>query len=1078
MDHKIKEAIRNYVYYSMHTEEARELHLPTVLEALKSGQLQLLDIVVELQGAFTSVENPKQRRLAVHLLSDCLESRPPASLNFKQVDVFVTFFCSKLGDYQCVEGAIAGLRVLLTRHGPVLRTLKSEDGVPSVTSISRSLLKEVHTPSHTQAVRKCMLETAMVLLEDWREEVQQLGSALGEGIAAMVDEERDPRNLLLSFALVTQLMEALDPSCVSKETLQQLFEAMTSYFPITFKPPKGDKIGITPEDLRGGLNTALSSSSRFAPMLIPFLLDSAKDITAGDEEPTIHQAIELLLICTKRFGADVARLHLSAVMVSTHDQMCRTTTPCPDEFANLAHGVLAVAMDGVLPGLQPHWLGKDVDPTLRQLAKDAVDDSTPLARKGARKLLLSVASAHPVLLERVWALSTAEVLKPAKDTQGAVVGPMPQSCLQFCKDLSAIADGKTAPRLAPRQVKPLLAAAIAALQSIQAKGDKEGLLDASNASDTSFVTAVGLVGDLTGLCSEDASEEAFGCLCSVIFKSSTSSPWAEQWREELLRASSDDARIAAAVAALDKVADRHVARASELVPKLSQFSLSAASWAAEVVPRLDAVVALSLARRVEQEPRAMPKVKDENGIVAKLVSEAGKLGCTVVDHLATLCSPKSGSCIVAIKAVGDVVSRADNVGSKAALRWIASKLLSALRLPQELAKFCEGLEAGNEDRLPSVASPFCCFCQSLLETLPADAAQSFRRKALEVAALPEAKGKYMRLALVPAILRSSEEVEDLWPSIQSALKAAEACLLGSTTPNAEIHNAALDAIEAAVKVCPAELVEALLEHFRKEVGPKLGSAAGPAPVRCWACVASALLRRGGCGSQASSFLDGLLSALDGQGSGVAFVPLAFEVLMPPQVNREASQSKLPPLAKQQVALTTLPPLLQRAKQAKEGSPVQQAVLQSCVTILAALPAEAAAADCGEELRWSVVVGLKQLLQSVKPSSDGTLKAVFGVQLLQLLVRAAARAAGWIEDDLNSVLLPLLEVCNAHPVPLVRLGCLQVLSLLIKNSHGHLMTYRKQLSKALRQASEDRRREVRLMAVACVNAWECGSIPDD
>jgi len=240
---------------------------------------------------------------------------------------------------------------------------------------------------------------------------------------------------------------------------------------------------------------------------------------------------------------------------------------------------------------------------------------------------------------------------------------------------------------------------------------------------------------------------------------------------------------------------------------------------------------------------------------------------------------------------------------------------------------------------------------------------------------------------------------------------------------------------------------------------------------------SALLRRGGFASQASSFLDGLLLALEGQGSGVAFVPLAFEVLMPPQVSKDVSQSKLPSLARQQVALTTLPPLLQRAKQAEAGSAVQQAILRSCVTILAALPAEAAAADCMEELRWSIVVGLKQL-QDGKPSSDEASSTLFGIQLLQLLVRASTRAAGWIEDDLNSVLLPLLEICIAHPVPLVRLGCLQVLSLLIKNSHGHLMIYRKQLSKALRRASEDRRREVRLMAVACVNAWECGSIPDD
>eukprot|EP00971_Amphidinium_carterae_P046927 924098-Amphidinium_carterae.1 len=178
-------------------------------------------------------------------------------------------------------------------------------------------------------------------------------------------------------------------------------------------------------------------------------------------------------------------------------------------------------------------------------------------------------------------------------------------------------------------------------------------MDNNTASSASFVTAVGLVGDLAGLCGEDASEEAFSTLCSTVFNISKSSPWAEQWREELLKALADDVRVDAVVAALDKVADRHVARALELVPKLSQVPFSSAAWTAEAVPRLATVVALSLARRAEQEPRAMPKVKDENGAVAKLVSEADKQGCVVIDQLASLCSPKSAGCIMAVRAVGD-----------------------------------------------------------------------------------------------------------------------------------------------------------------------------------------------------------------------------------------------------------------------------------------------------------------------------------------------------------------------------------------------------------------------------------------
>merc|ERR1712060_304055 len=98
---------------------------------------------------------------------------------------------------------------------------------------------------------------------------------------------------------------------------------------------------------------------------------------------------------------------------------------------------------------------------------------------------------------------------------------------------------------------------------------------------------------------------------------------------------------------------------------------------------------------------------------------------------------------------------------------------------------------------------------------------------------------------------------------------------------------------------------------------------------------------------------------------------------------------------------------------------------------------------------------------------------YGVQVLQLLVRALGRSAAWVEDELHSVVLPLTGACAVHPSPLVRLGCLQALKSLIKSSYGHLSSFRKHIEVATRTAVEDRKREVRLMAVACLNSWQCG-----
>jgi len=280
-------------------------------------------------------------------------------------------------------------------------------------------------------------------------------------------------------------------------------------------------------------------------------------------------------------------------------------------------------------------------------------------------------------------------------------------------------------------------------------------------------------------------------------------------------------------------------------------------------------------------------------------------------------------------------------------------------------------------------------------------------------------------------------------------------------------------------------------------------------------VAGSLLRRGGFAAQAAGFLGALLAALERDGPVTRHVPLAFQALMPPSFGTGTSGSStkpstLPPLALQQLSRTTLPSLLERAKtvphdSAKAGSSkeAKAAALESAVTLLCALPTEVACVDCSDELRWCTLTGLRHVSEGVQAASNAGTRgssataagngvasasataasAVFAAQVLQLLVRALRRQAAWVEDDLHSVVPPLTAICGAHggpphTVPLVRLGCLQALSLLIQQAHGHLMPYKRVLEKATQRMVEDRRREVRLSAVECLNAWHCGMVADN
>ncbi|RUS23468.1 Dos2-interacting transcription regulator of RNA-Pol-II-domain-containing protein [Endogone sp. FLAS-F59071] len=124
--------------------------------------------------------------------------------------------------------------------------------------------------------------------------LQKLGDDFTFGFTQILDGEKDPRNLLLAFELIKTIVHEFDISrhtevivvglvwcytlasvtfssfnlrpCISY-TIQDLFEVTFCYFPITFKPPPDDPYGITSEDLklslRSALNFALSKASIF-----------------------------------------------------------------------------------------------------------------------------------------------------------------------------------------------------------------------------------------------------------------------------------------------------------------------------------------------------------------------------------------------------------------------------------------------------------------------------------------------------------------------------------------------------------------------------------------------------------------------------------------------------------------------------------------------------------------------------------------------------------------------------------------------------------------------------------------------
>ncbi|CAE6948565.1 mms19, partial [Symbiodinium sp. KB8] len=1082
IDDTLKEAINQYVDADLVTDELKEARqnaerkqkvtLKKVLEALDAKRIELLDIVLHLEKVMNDASNPTGRRHALQFLAECLRDVAHLKMNFKHVETFASFFSSKLSDWQCVEGAVGGILALLRRQGALVRTLKKElpDGTeePLALYIARAIFKEVHTPSHTQAVRKMVLDTAILLMDEWHSDLVLLGPQLGEGVAAAIEEERDPRNLLVSFTIVKKAFQDFPPECITKETAITLFETLSSYFPITFEPPKGDKIGITGEDLRRGLSQALCSSDRLANYVVPFLLDSSKDIEA-DSDATVEQAMGTLQFCLEKYGQQTAQKFLKDIIETARDQVCRTKTTCSADFCAAVTKALQIAMKGIPAGLHPHWLSKDVSPEIKEIAEDASRGRMSLASDGARELLLAMATAHRVMFESVWRPLMDAMLVKTDSSENAAFN---MDSLSFLVDLLLL---RPKGSLSPKQLQPALAGSLASLFSIHpyAAGDDDGV---QGGKAKIFCTAVELVGHLSLGVGEANSKEAFAALRDALLGTGATGAngdlggqaWAQAWHAELSVKAASDPCVASLVEAVCKLVSSHASRATEFAQSLQNVTLNASPWLAYVLPKLLAYTAVSLANAKEAQPEQQ--------------AGAEELSCKLLQRAATIFKQHGSGHFEVLGAFADAL---DGPGD---FSWASGQLAKALGLPDTLPELVEGLSTDLEGgTLPAVdivlsrAEASRRFMRVLCRHLPEQQASAVQRRVLESVALSSCNVLSNCIALVPGVLPQAAEAS--WSFCRKTMPAVCRCASGADPDLVNSQAAevlALQALESLVESCPDEEVSALLQNFRDTFGQLLrgrgqssaGDRASRGAATCWASATAALLRRrGSCSEQAGSFLEALLLALDEEAPVGPYVPEAFRVLAPVKVDSsKQGRDALPPIALQQLSRTVLPSLVSRAKALGGTAWTRLAALESAVALLASLSVEVACADCSDELRWCTLTGLKRLKESAA-AANAEQAAIFAVQVLQLLVRAIQRKESWVEDELHSIVGPLCELCGAHCKPLVRLGCFQVLMALIQQAFGHLSPFKKEIQAGCKKGVEDRCREVRLLAVATLNTCQ-------
>ena len=191
----------------------------------------------------------------------------------ERLDHIIRFFTDRLGDYLTIGAVLHGLSALIRIELPA----------EAVLQIATVLLEQCDVRSVAQSQRHAAMDLALGLVRFHWPALAPSGTRLLLSAVRALDGEKDPRNLLQYFRLLRQLCMRCSEDGLAGfgETLEEVFESLSCYFPISFTPPPNDPYQINAQHLLQSLLWTLRSSSKFAPYALRFLSEKLGEVTSG-----------------------------------------------------------------------------------------------------------------------------------------------------------------------------------------------------------------------------------------------------------------------------------------------------------------------------------------------------------------------------------------------------------------------------------------------------------------------------------------------------------------------------------------------------------------------------------------------------------------------------------------------------------------------------------------------------------------------------------------------------------------------------------------------------------------------------
>ncbi|NWI52356.1 MMS19 protein, partial [Calyptomena viridis] len=254
--------------------------------------------------------DPRTRGRGIQLLSQVL-LQCYSLLQEKEVLHLVLFYESRLQDHHLViPSVLQGLQAL-----SMCEVLSPGLAV----SVLKAIFQEVHVQSLLQLDRHTVYRIITNFMSTREEELKGLGADFTFGFIQVMDGEKDPRNLLVAFQIVRDLIAkdyALGPF------VEELFEVTSCYFPVDFTPPPNDPHGIQREDLILSLRAVLASTPQFAEFLLPLLIEKLD----SELQSAKLDSLQTLTACCAIYGQKELQEFLPSLWSSLRREVFQTAS--------------------------------------------------------------------------------------------------------------------------------------------------------------------------------------------------------------------------------------------------------------------------------------------------------------------------------------------------------------------------------------------------------------------------------------------------------------------------------------------------------------------------------------------------------------------------------------------------------------------------------------------------------------------------------------------------------------------------------------------------------------------------------